>query len=278
MSLEEKKVINELIKEIKKDELKSRLSNLWDDPYISKQMLKAHLNQESDAASRKISTIKESATWIDKNIKEKSKILDLGCGPGLYATELAKKGHSVIGVDLSTNSINYAKKVNEKNKYDIEYINKNYLFLDYENKFDVVLLIYKDFSALRKKERDSLLNMIHKALKTEGLFIFDVTQLSNKAKSFQNKTWAVNEGGFWTDKNNLVLEENEYCKKIKAHKTRYIVITDNIIKSYIVIDKEYSKEDIKELLDLYSEVSFYANVFGGVYDQESNEMAIIAKK
>ena len=36
------------------------------------------------------------------------KILDLGCGPGLYAELLAKKGHSITGVDFSENSIQYA--------------------------------------------------------------------------------------------------------------------------------------------------------------------------
>jgi SAM-dependent methyltransferase len=266
------------MKVINNEDIESRLDELWNDPYISKQMLNAHLNPDIDAASRKMSTIEKSAIWIDDNIRNKSKILDLGCGPGLYAVELAKKGHSVVGVDLSAHSINYAKKQNRQNNYNIKYINKNYLDLDYENEFDVVLLIYKDFSALGEIERDKLLNIVYKALKNEGQFIFDVTQYSNQRKRSLGKTWSVNKGGFWTEKDNLVLEERIFCNKINTLTTKYIVLTDDNIKSYVVLDKEYKTEEIKKLLSKYSEVSIYANVCGEEYDKKSDEIAIIAKK
>jgi SAM-dependent methyltransferase len=278
MILEEKYMINKLMKVINNEDIESRLDKLWNDPYISKQMLNAHLNPDIDAASRKMSTIERSAIWIEDNIKNKSKILDLGCGPGLYAVELAKKGHSVVGVDLSAHSINYAKKQNKQNNYNIKYINKNYLDLDYENEFDVVLLIYKDFSALGEIERDKLLNIVYKALKNEGQFIFDVTQYSNQRKRSLGKTWSVNKGGFWTEKDNLVLEERIFCNKINTLTTKYIVLTDDNIKSYVVLDKEYKTEEIKKLLSKYSEVSIYANVCGEEYDKKSDEIAIIAKK
>ena len=59
-------------------------SKFWDDPHISKQMLKAHLEPEIDSASRKHSFIKKSAAWIaGLKAPEGSQLLDLGCGPGL---------------------------------------------------------------------------------------------------------------------------------------------------------------------------------------------------
>jgi len=69
-------------------------SNFWDDPYISKNMLAAHLNPDWDAASRRPRTIDKTVAWINDNfLHGQSTVLDLGCGPGLYAERLAKLGH-----------------------------------------------------------------------------------------------------------------------------------------------------------------------------------------
>ena len=42
------------------------------------------------------------------NVKNK-KVLDLGCGSGLYVKKLVKKGAKVKGIDLSPALINFAK-------------------------------------------------------------------------------------------------------------------------------------------------------------------------
>ena len=62
---------------------------MWTDTHISKELLEIHLNQDIGLASRKLSTIKSTVNWIlDNSPKKNLKILDLGCGPGLYAEEL----------------------------------------------------------------------------------------------------------------------------------------------------------------------------------------------
>jgi len=69
-------------------------SLFWDDPHISKQMLEAHLNPNIDAASRKPETIERSVNWLTQilDLKPGASILDLGCGPGLYASRFAQAG------------------------------------------------------------------------------------------------------------------------------------------------------------------------------------------
>jgi hypothetical protein len=58
----------------------------WNDPYIAQQMLKAHLDPDTDAASRKPETIERSVAWMVDQLQlgRGSRFLDLGCGPGLY--------------------------------------------------------------------------------------------------------------------------------------------------------------------------------------------------
>ena len=63
----------------------------WDDPHISQQLLAAHLDPRSDAASRCPDTIDRSVAWLTSQLDLRScgRVLDLGCGPGLYAERLA---------------------------------------------------------------------------------------------------------------------------------------------------------------------------------------------
>jgi 2-polyprenyl-3-methyl-5-hydroxy-6-metoxy-1,4-benzoquinol methylase len=55
-------------------------------------MLQYHLNDDIEASSRNSAFIEKSCNWIADhfNIKGK-KVIDFGCGPGLYATRLAQK-------------------------------------------------------------------------------------------------------------------------------------------------------------------------------------------
>jgi len=47
--------------------------------------------------------------WIDSRIPPASRILDIGCGAGLLAEALAKKGHDVLGIDAAGAAISAAQ-------------------------------------------------------------------------------------------------------------------------------------------------------------------------
>jgi len=51
--------------------------------------------------------------FIEKEINQnmETKILDIDCGTGRHAIELAKRGYNVTGVDLSENMLNKAQKM-----------------------------------------------------------------------------------------------------------------------------------------------------------------------
>lgn len=48
--------------------------------------------------------------WIASHLKQKSKVIDLGCGAGFLTNALAAAGHEVTGVDLSKGSLEMAQK------------------------------------------------------------------------------------------------------------------------------------------------------------------------
>lgn len=180
---------NEILDSIKKYTYKpeafaSGEEHFWDDPHISKKMLEAHLSQEHDAASRRISTIDQTVDHLIKAglLKPGMKLLDLGCGPGLYAQRFAEAGLEVVGLDISQNSIEYAKAAANKANMSIDYKCMNFFDMDFNNQFDAVIQVYGELCTFSDVSLNKLLQSIKKALKKDGKFVFDVSHSKLKKK------------------------------------------------------------------------------------------------
>ncbi|SIR19091.1 class I SAM-dependent methyltransferase [Halanaerobium kushneri] len=276
--------ISKLLKLSQKPKLFERSENLfWDDPHISKKMLEAHLNPEWNAASRKISIINKSVQWLNNEvfINKDLKILDLGCGPGLYASRLAELGYSITGIDYSRRSINYAKKKAREENLDIKYIYQNYLKIDFESEFDVIILIFCDFGALTNEERDILLAKIYKALKPGGTFIFDIFTDKNRNKDDLGRSWEIKENGFWSENPYLALTESFFYAEADTFLDQTFVVTEaEEIKIYRLYNHFYTKESISNLLNKFrfKDHSYYSDITGEKYSKESETIAVVTKK
>ncbi len=159
--------------------------DMWTDPYISLQMLKHHLDLTNDIASRRGEVIKKTTDFISSYLRNGDLICDFGCGPGLYASLLQKKGFNVIGCDVSKSSLEYAKKQNKS----IDYREFNYINDQLDIQIDAAMMIYLDFGALSEKSQCKFLHLLHNTLKENGLFFFDVCDL----KEFDHITEFKNE-------------------------------------------------------------------------------------
>lgn len=238
---------------------------MWTDEHISKQLLQVHLNTELDLASRKKETIEKTCDWIlEKNTKKKLKVLDLGCGPGLYTGLLAEKGHEVTGVDFSKSSIEYARTEAEKKKLDIKYIQANYLELEMEaNSFDLVILIFTDLGVLLPEERERMIRFVHKIMKPGGTFIFDVLSDKNMKQKVAPKNWEVTESGFWKSEPYMALSESFLYEKEKVILYQHILLNEKgNVDVYRFWTHFFSQKDLEILLkkNAFVKYEFYENV------------------
>ena len=201
---------------------------MWTDAHISKQLLNIHLNPDIDLASRRRSSIESSIDWIlDSVNKEKMNILDLGCGPGLYCEIMAERGHKVTSVDFSRNSIEYARKETMKKCLDIEYVNQNYLELCEENKYDLVMMVFTNIGVLKPHEREIVIRNVYRALKPGGTFIFDVLSDRNLETKVSERTWEVEESGFWKESPYLIISDSFLYPNEKVILYQHIVMDDS---------------------------------------------------
>ena len=118
----------------------------------------------------------QEATFFLSNIIDhikltNGKVLDVACGKGRHAKYLNKIGFNVVGIDLSKNSIDLAKKnENEKLKFYVHDMRKVFK----ENEFNLATNLFTSFGYFEDhKDEQKAINSMAKNLKKEGMLLID---------------------------------------------------------------------------------------------------------
>lgn len=276
-------MLAELKKHIHRPELfEPGTSKFWDDEHISKSMLQAHLDPLGDPATRNHAFVDRSADWIARTLPPQRypRLLDLGCGPGLYARRFHERGYRVTGVDLSKRSIDYAIDNARHSGYPIEYLHQSYLDLSLPEAFDCAVLIYCDYGVLSEAHRKKLLGNVRRALKPGGRLLLDVcTPLQYKGRE-ESTGWSYCESGFWKADPHLCLESFFRYDDSHTFLNQYLVITEAGMDRYNIWDQTFEVEGLKSELGAcgFSGAEIYGDVAGADYFPESRVICAIARK
>lgn len=125
---------------------------------------------------------------IRKYFPKKGLVGDIGCGPGRYSLELLKMGYKVTLVDISSKSLDFAKRTIKKTGLEAEgYICLNAIDLDRlkSSYYDAVLLLGPLYHLIKKKDRIKVLKDTYRILKKNGIAII----------AYMN-SWGVLKAGF----------------------------------------------------------------------------------
>ena len=276
-------MFNEILKYAIKPALYAPSTSIfWNDEHISKGMLEAHLNPSWDAASRNHRFLDKSVKWISEIVPplQYKQLLDLGCGPGLYAERFHKAGYTVMGIDFSIRSIDYAKKQSALNKSNIEYHYQNYLEIDFTEQFDVVTLIFCDYAVLSSNDRHILLQKIHQALKPNGKFIFDV--FTPIKRENERCSWQYYEtGGFFHTAPHVHLEAfYQYDDEDKTELNQNIIITNEKVHCYNIWNHYFDKTTlVAELKHVgFASYEFYGDIAGKAFSDKEDTICVVVTK
>lgn len=258
-------------------------ARFWDDPYISRQMLAFHLDPDTDAASRRPANIDAIVARLVSylGLQPGDAVLDLGCGPGLYTSRLARRGLQVTGVDFSANSLAYARRKAQEEGLDIEYVQRNYLELDFRECFDVAMLIYYDLAVLPDRDRDELLQRTYRALKPGGAFVFDVLTAHWPRPADGHQQWGLSLGGFWKPGPYLELAQWHHYPEAAAYLQQELILEqDGTVSLYRIWDRAYTPESVTAMLEAqgFRVESLWADLTGTPLEPESPELGVVARK
>ena len=254
----------------------------WNDEYISKQMLEAHLDPDFNGASRKLHFIESSAAWITEAVPpaDYPALLDLGCGPGLYGARFARAGFQVTGVDFSERSIVYARDSAKRKGLDICYLYHDYLSLELNCCFDFITMIYCDYGALSERNRHTVMQTMYRHLKPGGKVLLDVFSME-KYRAFQEgDTWEMNPGGgFWREQGYMVL--NRFCKFTEnVTLEQSAVISEHDAAVYYIWNQYFTVESLVREAALcgFRVSGIYGDAAGRIYDGTGDTIAVLLEK
>ena len=257
----------------------------WHEPAFSERMLREHLSQEHDRASRRFETISTHVAWLHDHVlgRVASRVLDLGCGPGFYTSRLARLGHACVGVDFSPASISHARSEAEKAALPCQYHLEDLVIADLGEGFDLALLIFGEINTFPPAEARTILANIRSAVGPSGALVMEVASEKHvRSLAAQARTWFSARQSVFSDEPHLRLKECAWHDESRTAIERYVVVTlqSSEVAHYASTTRAYSDDEYGELLGDagFRRVECHASLSGGPADDDAGMLVLVARE
>ncbi len=222
----------------------------WNEPEFSERMLKQHLDQSHGAASRRLVEIRGQVevmkAWLQ--LGAGSRLLDVTCGPGLYAAEFGRQGIAVTGIDFGPASVRHARELCAK--LPVEIYQGDVREMDFAGRgFDAAIYLYGQFTVLKPEESLDVLRRIRAALRPDAALLIEVLDDKHIDKK-DSAWWYTDQGGLWGDFPFLHLGERHWDEERRAIIERFYILNleTGKLDSYGLSDQAYTVEMMRDML------------------------------
>jgi len=257
----------------------------WNEPAFSRRMLAEHLSQSHDLASRRSERIDRHVEWIHRDLLggRPTRILDLGCGPGLYASRLARLGHECTGIDFSPASIDCAREQAGREGLSCTVRQEDIRRADFGAGFGLAMLIFGEFNVFRPGEARDILVRAHAALDHGGLLLlepqtFAAVEQTGKAGS----SWYSAPSGLFSDAPHLCLTENVWDPATRTATTRWFILdaATGEVTRHAATMQGYTEDEYTSLLHEcgFKDVETFASLTGTGDPDQKELIAVTARR
>ncbi len=206
-----------------------------------------YLKTDADVVSDPEITCREIDLFLGMlNVNADDTFLDLCCGQGRHALELARRGYRVEGLDRSRYLIQKARTEAKNRFLSVRFKEGDARKLPYgPDTFETVMMMGNSFGYFDNEHDDiRILEEIRRVLKPWGRILLDVTDGQHMKEHFQARTWE------WIGKKLFVCRE----RSLSANSRRLIsreVITDvskGVIADQFYAERLYTGDEITDIL------------------------------
>ena len=135
---------------------------------------------------------REQAGFIAKTlgVEPPARLLDVPCGAGRHALELAAMGYRVVGVDLTAPAIETARRKAAERRLQIDWLETDMRELPWQEEFDGAYCFFGSFGYFDDAGNRRFLDAVHRALRPGARFLIETHVVETILPRFQKQGWS----------------------------------------------------------------------------------------
>ncbi|MGD0018771.1 MAG: methyltransferase domain-containing protein [Candidatus Limnocylindrales bacterium] len=222
----------------------------WGDPAFSERMLREHLDQAHELASRRLDTIERQTDrlieWL--RIGPGSSLLDVTCGPGLVAAAFARRAISVTGVDVSPAAIRHAIEITAGMPCTFIEADVREVPLPLAE-FDAAIYLYGQSGVPRPDDLREILFRVRRSLRPGAPLVLEMRDAATVDRSPASSWWAGADDLFGREAH-VVLTERAWDPDARATVERHLVldVETGALSIFGVTERAFEQPEIAAIL------------------------------
>lgn len=205
-----------------------------------------------------------------------AQVLDVGCGYGRHAMELAARGFHIVGLDLSTPLLVRGGEEAHRRGLTINFVRGDMRELDFDAQFDGAYCLFSTFGYFDDETNKKTVANIARALRPGGRMLIEILNRDYVIADLPTRVW-------WEGDGCVVLEEvelNYFSSRIQVN--RSVVFDDGRQLEQEISVRAYSLHEIGKLMHSAGlrvlEVSGAYHTRGRFFGNQSRHIIVLAER
>ena len=222
--------------------------------------------------------IAREADFIEESlgIERGGAVLDLACGTGRQAIELARRGYEVVGFDLSLAMLARAGDEAQSRSVKMNFVQGDMREMTFDEQFDGVYSWNTAFGYFDEEKNAHVVDRVRHALKAGGLFLLDVVNRDFIMRQSPSLAWFEGDGCVCMDEMNV----DAITSRMRVKRT--LMLDDGRSREIEYSMRVYSLHELGKILHDHGfkvcEVSGRIATPGVFFGSESPRTIILAEK
>lgn len=205
-----------------------------------------------------------------------SQVLDVGCGYGRHAMELAARGHHVVGLDVSLPLLIRGADEAQRRGLSINFVHGDMREITFDAQFDGAFCVFSTFGYFDDETNKRTAANVARALKPGGRFVVDVLNRDYIVADLPARVW-------WEGDGCVVLEEvdfNFFSSRVISN--RSVVFDDGRQLEHEISLRAYALHELGKMLHSAGfrvlEVSGSLNTRGRFFGGQSRAIIVVCER
>jgi len=248
-----------------------RKARQWWEDFFDDDYLRTGERITDSQIAREVAFIEESL-----GVERGGALLDLACGTGRHAVDLARRGYEVVGFDLSLTMLARAGEEAQDRSAKLSFVQGDMREMTFEEQFDGVYCWNTSFGYFEEEKNAQVIDRIHRALKSGGPFLLDVVNRDFLIRQSPSLVWFEGDGCVCMDE----MSVDFITSRMRVKRT--MMLDDGRTREIEYSMRVYSLHELGRILHEHGfkvrEVSGRLATPGVFFGSESPRAIILAEK